>query len=149
AGSETSQDYPTALAVDNIGDVLVTGHDTIGNSATVKYSSAGLPLWTNRFKASERSEDWATAIAVDANRNVFVTGSCNPTATNLSDFATVAYSSEGVPLWTNRYSREEPLAWNNDQPTAIVVDREGNVLVAGSSTSSTMDFGYDPFSRGH
>ena len=40
-------------------------------------------------------------MAVDASGNVFVTGVGS--SGSFSDYATVAYSGAGVPLWTNCY----------------------------------------------
>src|SRR5215469_10655090 len=44
-------DQPNALACDNNGNVIVTGYITAANGnpemATINYSAAGLPLWTN------------------------------------------------------------------------------------------------------
>src|SRR5262245_25139869 len=62
-----------AVAVDGSGNVFVTGEaaGTNGYSdyATIKYSSAGVALWTNRYGSGG-----ASAIAVDGNGNVIVTG---------------------------------------------------------------------------
>ncbi len=43
--------------------------------ATIKYSSAGVPLWTNRYNGPANREDYAYAVAVDGSNNVIVTGS--------------------------------------------------------------------------
>ena len=40
----------------------------------IKYSSAGLPLWTNRYNGPGNSYDGATAVAVDHSGNVIVGG---------------------------------------------------------------------------
>ena len=73
---------------------------------------------------------------MDSSGNVFVTGySDRGGFTN--DFATVAYSSAGVALWTNRY--EGPGDYN--EPFALTVDSSGNVIVTGCSDAG--DGNYD------
>src|SRR5260221_12085850 len=46
-------DSPNAIAVDAAGNVFVTGFSYTGAAtsdfATIKYSNAGAPLWTNRY----------------------------------------------------------------------------------------------------
>ena len=42
--------------------------------ATVKYSGAGLPLWTNRYNGPLDSNDTPTGLAVDPHGDVIVTG---------------------------------------------------------------------------
>jgi hypothetical protein len=114
-----------ALAADGNGNVFVTGYSfgSGGNDdyATIGYSGAGVPLWTNRYDGPANNSDRATAIAVDASGDVFVTGNSG------GDYATIAYSGAGVPLWTNRYNNAHEIA------TAVAVDASGNVFVTGSS----------------
>ena len=59
--------------------------------------------WTNFYNATGNGNDEANAIVLDSSNNVFVTG----WATELSsghDYATIKYSSMGLPLWTNVYN---------------------------------------------
>src|ERR1035438_5040671 len=62
--------------------------------ATIKYSSAGMPLWTNRYDNGPGNDSSAASVAVDGSNNVIVTGtSCNGVD---HDYATIQYSSAGV-----------------------------------------------------
>ena len=66
---------PTAIAVDTNGDVVVTGDSWNGMNndyATIKYSNAGVALWTNRYELMQI--DSSPAITVDISGRVFVTG---------------------------------------------------------------------------
>jgi len=128
----------TALAVDGSGNVFVTGgsfnDDTNLSFTTIKYSGAGVPLWTNRYNGPANGGNGSSAIAVDHNGNVFVTGfSCNGTDSTTDDYATIAYSNSGVPLWTNRYDGP---AKHSDRAQAIAVDSSGNVFVTGYSATA-------------
>jgi len=134
ANAQYAQDQPAGIALDRNGNIYVTGFSTDASVATtysyatVAYSGDGVPLWTNRFKATVDSVDQATAVAVDANGNVFVTGS---SYWNYNyDYATVAYSSAGVPLWTNIYNGP---AARDDEASSVAVDSNGHVFVTGFS----------------
>jgi len=115
--------------------VFVTGA-SIGNGteydyATLKYSSAGVLLWTNRYNGIDNGADASAAIAVDSSGNVFVTGySVGHLSAYDYDYLTIKYSNAGVPLWTNRY--DGPANWQ-DWATDIAVDTSGNVIVTGTS----------------
>jgi len=107
-GPENSEDYAFTVAVDGSGNVFVTGQSRNSGAvnpdyATIKYSGAGVALWTNRYNGPGNSYDSASAVAVDGSGNVFVTGSSYGT-NGFSDYATIKYSGAGVALWTNRYN---------------------------------------------
>ncbi|MEK7706725.1 MAG: SBBP repeat-containing protein, partial [Verrucomicrobiota bacterium] len=128
-------DYCRAAVVDGDGNVFVTGGSSGSSSTdylTIKYSSAGVPLWTNRFNGPGNSSDYAYAAAVDVSGNVFVTGSSYVSG-SANNYATIAYSSTGVPLWTNYYNGPGN---NYDIPYRVVVDGGGNVFVTGYSVGS-------------
>ncbi|HEX5222141.1 MAG TPA: hypothetical protein VFZ59_21480, partial [Verrucomicrobiae bacterium] len=137
-----------AMVVDGGGNVIVTGisYDTEpnGDYATIKYSSSGVPMWTNRYNGPGNGEDWARAVAVDAGGNVFVTGRSYSGSSD--DYATVAYSSLGVPLWTNRYNGPG----NGDDVAHAVAVSGTNVFVTGSAYggSSSGDYATIGYSTG-
>jgi uncharacterized delta-60 repeat protein len=141
SGSGNNTDQVTGMALDNNGNVFVTGYSSSGginDYATVAYSGAGLPLWTNRYNGPGNDNDFARAIAVTSNGNIVVTGSSYD-STSAIDYATIAYSGAGVPLWTNRYNGPGN---NTDQANAIAADKNGNVFVTGFSHNENGNYDY-------
>ena len=138
-GSAGGDDYPQAIATDGVGHVYVTGYARdIGSGwdyATIAYSSAGVALWTNLYDGPTNSDDEALAMAVDGSGNVYVTGISSGANYPVYDYATIAYSSAGVPLWTNRYNGPGD---DNDEPIDVAVDATGIVYVTGSSVRSVV-----------
>jgi hypothetical protein len=120
------------MAVGTNGNIYVTGYASEMKSApnyqTIAYSGAGTPLWTNFYGGLASYGDVATGVDVDASGNVYVTGRSDTGKPYAPDYATVAYSSAGAPLWTNRYP-----AYVGDCPAAIRVDNFGHVYVSGST----------------
>ncbi len=102
-GPANSWDQANAVAVDGSNNVIVAGYVTGGSSAfdymTIKYSSAGLPLWTNRYNGPANGSDYGNALAVDGDNDVIVTG-YSPGSGSGKDYATIKYSSAGLALWT-------------------------------------------------
>jgi len=123
---------PTAIAVNNSGDVFVTGWCSYQPSTgvdyfTIKYSSSGVLQWENVYSGPDNGEDVPTSIATDHN-NVYVTGRSMGFATNY-DYATVKYNYSGVQQWVKRYNG--PFN-GEDIPYSIKVDT-GGVYLTGQS----------------
>ena len=135
-GPGNGNDQATAIAVDGSNNIIVTGYsgDSGGGEdyATIKYSSAGVPIWTNRYNRLGNGNNEPHAVAVDGNNDVIVTGASYDSGGN-SDYATLKYSSAGLPLWTNLYNGP---ANGSDVAWAVVVDGSNNVIVTGYSTGS-------------
>lgn len=144
-GPGNGYDRAVDIAVDNMGNVYVTGTSfgsgTERDFATIKYSPEGNELWVRRYNGAENSVDEVVALALDNSGNVIVTGK-SIGLNNRFNYATIIYSSDGIEQWVRRYSS----AGNrSDVPYAIAVDGAGNVFVTGSggsddSTIYTSDF---------
>jgi len=119
-GAANGNDGSADITVAANGTAVVTGYE-IANSGvkeyvTLAYSAQGQPLWTNRYHASVSYNDQPSAITMDTSGTAYVTGSSQLPIGGNGNYLTIAYSSGGVPLWTNRY--RGPMG-GPDQPKAI------------------------------
>jgi hypothetical protein len=120
-----------AITIDGNDDVYVTGYTYSSGLVTIKYSSGGVPMWTNVYVGPVNQNHYAGSIALDGNGNVFVSGFSTGNGTS-DDFVTLAYSTSGTRLWTNRYDGPDS---GSDQANAMAVDANGNVFVAGGTAA--------------
>lgn len=126
-------DYLSSMAIDNIGNVFVTGKSWDGESsfdyATIKYDPSGNQIWVKRYDGTGNNIDYATDIKIDKYRNIYVAGSSSGKFSGL-DFTTIKYDEHGILLWEFRYNG----LYNNDDVTcSIFVDDTSNVFITGSS----------------
>ncbi len=132
-GPGNSFDRARAIAVDTNGNVFVTGDSTgtVGgyDYATIKYSRAGVALWTNRYDGPAHNNEHAWAVAVDPAGSVVVAGSSENSAFGPSDLATIKYSSAGPGMWTNRFAWPISIQISS---VALAIDGTGSVFVAGT-----------------
>jgi hypothetical protein len=125
-GPEHYPDAGSGVAIDSSGNLLAVGGSYSVASAydviTIKYSAAGMPLWTNRYNGSANSDDFGWRVGTDAADNVYVACSSVGAGTG-NDIVLIKCSSAGSALWTNCYNSAST---NNDYPTAFTVDPAGN-----------------------
>jgi hypothetical protein len=132
-GPNHADDSASALVVDQMGNVYVTGASLGQNAgsdyATIKYDDQGNQLWVARYHGPGEGDDSATALAVDSAGNVYVTGASAGPGTG-SDYATVKYDREGNQLWAGRYDGSDN---GDDHAYALQLDGAGEVCIVGSS----------------
>lgn len=130
-----------SVAVDNDGNVVVTGQvkgglgDTtqIGgtDSIAVKYNSAGVEQWTQRFGGT--GDDKATDVAVGTDGTIYVAGKAASAfggeahQGGASDGYIRAIGADGTTLWTRRVG-----STGDETISAIEIADDGNLLVASN-----------------
>ena len=135
-GPADGPDKANDLAIDDRGNVYVTGNSYGGIStnydySTIKYNSDGDSIWVNRYNGPDSdSDDIGVSIALDKLYNVYVTG--RSTSSGSYDYATIKYSSDGDENWVVRYSNSGA-AGSSDEPFSLYVDDLSNVYVTGMS----------------
>lgn len=141
-GPANDYDIATAVAVDDSGNVYVTGESVGPGSsfdyATIKYDSAGNQQWVARYNGPGNAVDEGTAIAVDGAGNVYVTGNSVGSGTG-PDYATIKYNADGQQQWVARYNGPGNA---EDVPVALELDSSGNVYVTGHSFGSGSGYDY-------
>src|SRR5437762_6505309 len=92
--------------------------------------------WAQRYNGPANLADSAKSVAVDEHGHVYVAGTSSDIG-NGSAWVSVAYSTGGTPLWTNR------LDWGVDASVqGMVAARDGNVYVTGKVSDSTNGYNY-------
>ncbi len=156
-GGGTLEDFATSVAVDNGGNVFITGifkgSMTLGNSHyiskgdrdifLIKYNSNGDILWSATGGGTMADE--ANAIATDTKGNCYITGDFEGTAEfgkktiaglGGKDIFVAKFSADGRIEWLKRGGS----ATGDDHAAAIAVDTSDNVYVTGYF-SGLADFG--------
>jgi len=147
-GPANSDDRAQAVAVDNSGNVVVTGYSEnssgISDYYTAKYAAAnGALLWEQRYNGPANGWDEARAVAVDGSGNVAVTGYSSGT-NGYGNYYTVKYAAaDGALLWEKRYNGPANAGdYASDYASAVAVDGSGNVVVTGSSYNTNGNYDY-------
>lgn len=126
------EDRVIDMALDNLGNVLVTGlsENQTGtfDIITIKYNTLGDSLWVRRYNGDNAfTMDQPVAMDIDANNNVYVSG--YSFGSSPMNYVTIKYNPGGDSLWVARY-----LSGGTDIPLDIYIDDSGNAYVYGRGT---------------
>ena len=146
-GPDNGNDIVYAMALDDFGNVYVTGesddNDSRLNYTTIKYNKDGRRLWMATYNGPGNYNDSARAITLDALGNVYVTGYSYGGAETRQDYATIKYDSSGRRLWVARYAGPSGSPYSAyDVANAIAVDASGGVYVTGYSDGGPTSYDY-------
>lgn len=136
SGGDT--DYPTSLALDPSGNILVCGiTGTTSNKTdyiTLKYDAFGNKQWVKKYSGSTgtKSGDLAVQVQADTLGNVYVVGTTQVSA-GIYDITSIKYSDTGQVRWINIY--DSP-THGNDQAGGFALDSgRGRIYVTGKTPS--------------
>jgi hypothetical protein len=131
-GPVNLMDEASAIAVDFLGNVYITGGSTGYDGypegydyTTIKYYPNGDTAWIRRYNGPDHNRDFAYALSLDRSGSVYVTGLSG------DDIATIKYDSSGNELWVQRYP-----GWG----WTMAIDDNENIYVTGwNHRRSTLD----------
>ena len=139
-GPARKDDRAYAIAVDAVGNVAVAGDTDAGthkDAIVIKYDSNGQEVWRRTYDGGVVRDDYAFDVAFASNGDVIMTGTVGVVAfsSNNSNYLTQRYSAaDGAVIWSQQF---DGLGQSADRPAAMAIDSAGNVIVTGTSTSSS------------
>jgi hypothetical protein len=136
--------YAKAVAVDPFGNVAAAGLIN-RNFGTVKLrGDTGAELWEREINGAGNFSDVfeeANAIAMDKDGSVVSVGATSNEVGNFRDFTVARYLPDGTAHWIQivnglfRVSADS-IDNSNDIANAVVIDKDGSVIAAGSLQES-------------
>jgi uncharacterized delta-60 repeat protein len=138
--SVNGEDQGVHLAIDNLGNVYVSGYSdgdasTILNEdfITIKYNSSGVQTWATRFNGTGNATDIPSGLGILQTGKVFITGKSDNG--NDDDYVTICYNATGTQQWLQRYDGLN----GNDKPSDLIIDNSNNVTVTGRKDNGNDD----------
>jgi len=128
-----NDDHLYSLAVDDIGNVYVTGDCRWNNEGadcvTIKYDSSGNLKWVGIYGIGNTFNQFGEVVKIDINRNVYVSCQSSYDFENEEDFLLIKYDSLGEQKWVRRCRG----ALVTNLPSDMVLDKSGNIYLTGAS----------------
>ncbi len=133
SANDSDNAYDIEMDIDKEGNVYVAGTSKNEISGMdyliIKYNQVGEELWKHTYSGNGNYKDELLGLVLDDLNNIYVTGYCFNTDTE-KDITTIKYSSNGEIEWVKNYNGS---ANKSDLGTAIGIDHEANIYVAGNS----------------
>src|SRR5690606_15668290 len=131
--------------VDGAGNVYVTGysgHSVAGDAEdflTIKYSPTGEQLWTNRYNSPPGDgNDHPEGLEIDADGNVIVAGLYDDFSSKHTIIQKIDGAS-GDTIWAEEFTAVTAGQDLEDEPYAMRLDAQGNIILAGQIRTSSGD----------
>jgi uncharacterized delta-60 repeat protein len=143
----SASDSAGAVAIDAQGRIVVagvSGNGTDNDFAVARYNPNGTLDTTfngtgKRTDPIGSSDDAPRAMAIDAQGRIVVVGTTFNGSDN--DFAVVRYNSNGTldATFNGTGKRTDPIGGANDSASAMAIDAQGRIVLAGLSFTGTRD----------
>ncbi|MCY7363485.1 MAG: SBBP repeat-containing protein, partial [Ignavibacteria bacterium] len=131
-----SNDVPSGIIVDGLGNVIVTGSTTSpGRITTIKYNSSGIQQWVAKKGDSSFASvasRYKSSIALDNSGNIYICGGTETYSTDNGSYLLIKYNANGDSLWSRTYDGTQFLIGLGSAASVVKV-RGNNVYITGKS----------------